>query len=143
MISPAAAGPAIEADCQASEFHAMARGSSERGTSIGPSAVLAGLKKARQAPNSAAATSRNPGVMLSVKVAAARAPTIRISNPKHQTTILRRSYRSAASPAGRVRSSTGMKVTRPISPTMSALSATERVSRASAYICQPSATDWI
>ena len=44
-------GPMIEAVCQAREFQAMARGKSARGTSIGPSAVFAGAKKARKAPN--------------------------------------------------------------------------------------------
>ena len=43
--------------CQASELQAMARGSSARGISIGPMAVLAGAKKVRSAPNPAAAIS--------------------------------------------------------------------------------------
>ena len=51
------AGPAIDADCHASEFHAIARGRCSRGTSIGPSAVLAGEKNARDEPNSSATQS--------------------------------------------------------------------------------------
>ncbi len=51
---PPTAGPAIEAPCIESEFQAMARGSSSRGTSIGASAVVAGLRKARAQPNAAA-----------------------------------------------------------------------------------------
>ena len=39
----------------------MARGSSLRGTSIGPSAVLAGAKKARLAPNTTAMPSSRAG----------------------------------------------------------------------------------
>ncbi len=40
---PPTAGPRIEAPCQLSEFQAIARGRSSRGTSMGASAVEAGL----------------------------------------------------------------------------------------------------
>ena len=76
---PPAAGPRIEAVCQASEFQAMARGSSARGTSIGPSAVLAGAKKARAEPNRTATASSSGMDATPRQVVIARISTVRIS----------------------------------------------------------------
>ena len=63
----------------ASEFQAIARGSCSRGTSIGPSAVLAGAKKAREAPNRTAATSRTGAFAILSWLATARPATTTIS----------------------------------------------------------------
>ena len=51
---PPMAGPITEASCHDREFMAIARGSSGRGTRVGPSAVEAGEKKARATPNTTA-----------------------------------------------------------------------------------------
>ena len=56
---PPSAGPPTAAVCQASEFQAMALGKLSRGTSMGPSAVEAGEKKDRVAPNTAATTQQH------------------------------------------------------------------------------------
>ena len=76
-------------------------------------------------------------------VAMASASTLRISPDRQSSSTFLRSWRSAISPAGKVSRNTGTKAASPIMPTRKALSSTERLSRASAYICQPMATLWI
>jgi hypothetical protein len=73
------AGPMIEPPCQAREFHAMARGSRLRGTSMGPSAVDEGPMNARLAPKAAERTSSR-GMDAKWKIeAAARITAVAIS----------------------------------------------------------------
>jgi hypothetical protein len=69
----------------------MARGSSRRGTSIGPSAVLAGAKNARLAPNSMAIPISRPGEAQPWTVAMARARTLRISPDRQSSSTFLRS----------------------------------------------------
>ena len=59
-----------QANWPASEFQAMARGRSSRGTSIGPNAVDAGCMKAREAPK-ITATPSNSGTEAKLKISAA------------------------------------------------------------------------
>ena len=133
----------IEAVCQASEFQAMARGSRTRGTNIGPRAVLAGAKKARAVPNRKPTSSKSGTEAQPCQVAMASVSTVAISPVKQNSSTRLRSWRSAVSPAGSASRKTGMKAASPIIPTRKALSCTERVARAMAYICQPIATLWI
>ncbi len=140
---PPAAGPMIEAVCQAREFQAIARGKRARGTSMGPSAVLAGAKKALAAPNRNPTSSSRGTEAQPCQVATARVRTVAISPAKQNSSTFLRSWRSAVSPAGRVSRKTGTKAASPIIPTRKALSCTDRVCRAMAYICQPMATLWI
>jgi len=133
----------IEPPCQAREFQAMARGKRLLGTSMGPMAVEAGPMNARLTPNRAE-RARSRGMVAKSKIAAAARITAVMISPRWQSSrILRRSYRSAASPAGRASTKTGTKAASPIMPTSKADWATPMVSRATEYICQPRATLWI
>jgi hypothetical protein len=81
----------IEAVCQASEFQAMARGKSARGTSMGPRAVLAGAKKARAVPNRKPTRSNSSTEAQPCQVAMASVSTVAISPAKQTSSTFLRS----------------------------------------------------
>ena len=83
-------GPRIEPVCQLSEFQATARGSSSRGTSIGPMAPCAGDRKAREAPNSTATPKISGRSGAGRSACSASTATSTASTPRHTAAISRR-----------------------------------------------------
>ena len=110
----------------------MARGSSALGTSIGPMALEAGFMKVRAAPNTTAmakiGTNEGWGCMASTPSPI----TQTVSSAMQNTSMLRRSSRSAMAPATRVSRNIGTNWARPTMPTRKALCCTPWVRRATA-----------
>ena len=72
-------------------FQAMARGSSSRGTSMGAMALLAGDRKAREAPNSTEAAKIGHRPVWPLNASQARTPAVQLSTRIEITTVRRRS----------------------------------------------------
>jgi len=115
-MTPPRAGPAMAPVWKAMDWAAMAGGRALRPTTIGRKAWLAGARKARAAPKTAATASRphRGGEPCSaiIRKALAHIPSTMID----RVTVCLRSCRSAMAPAGRVKASSGRNWHRPTSP---------------------------
>jgi len=110
----------------------MARGSSGRGTSIGPMALLAGDRKARLAPNITEMAKIGHRWCEPIRARVSSTPALTASRQSVAATISLRVRRSAVSPATRVSRNSGRNWARPIMLTRNADSPTDLVRRAMA-----------
>src|SRR3546814_5314968 len=90
-MSPPAAGPITDADCQAMLLIAIARGNTAGGTILGAIALIAGPEKTRATPCSAARPKSRLSVRPSVQVNQPSVAAIRRSMRFEKIATLRRS----------------------------------------------------